>query len=423
MHTIHKLLYLCIFAALADNSAAAEVSDKPPGIVIAHRPAAAGVYVGSPSMVILPNGDIIASYDGFGPSHEFGRSYLFRSTDSGANWQPLPDVEDQNTSTLFVHHGKLYLMGLGSQLAGGPKHIEGDTAVRDGVVIRRSEDGGNTWTTPRDEQSGVLLTDGPYSTAPVPVVNYGGRVWRAVEDSKGPGEWAGCFRAFMMSAPENADLLHAKNWTSSNVVGRDTAWLSGEFEGWLEGNAVVTPAGQIVNILRVHYFSYNGDKAAMIRVSPDGKTATFDPETGFVQLPDAAKKFTIRYDPKSKHYWSLTNSVPRRHRKGGAEYQGGNPESTRNTLTLVSSPDLASWKIEEIVLYHPDTTKHGFQYADWQFDGDDIVAVVRTSHDDGVGGAHDMHDANFLTFHRIQEFRRLLKQQLRDPLKLFVESP
>lgn len=408
------IAYLCTCSAIAETP-------KPvsPGVVIAHRPASAGVYIGSPSLAILPNGDLVASHDGFGPNHQLGRTYLFRSTDGGKTWSKLPDVEDQNTSTLFVHRGDLYLMGLGSPPARRGETIEGDTAVRTGVCIRRSQDGGQTWTIPNDQATGLLLNEGPYSTAPVPVVEHNGRIWRAMEDAKAPGEWAGCFRAFVMSAPADSDLLDANNWTITNVVGRNTDWLNGEFEGWLEGNVVVTPSGGIVDILRVHYFSYNGDRAAVIRISDDGKKATFDPESGFIEFPDAAKKFTIRFDPISKHYWSLTNAVPKRHRKGESQYEGGNPESTRNTLTLISSPDLNHWTIEDIVIYHPDTRKHGFQYADWHFDGDDIVAAVRTSNDDGVGGAHDMHDANFLTFHRLPNFRDHLKQTLRDPLKLF----
>jgi len=58
-----------------------------------------------------------------------------------------------------------------------------------------------------------------------------------------------------------------------------------------------------------------------------------------------------------------------------------------------------------ILLYHPDVAKHGFQYADWLFDGADIIAACRTAYDDGLGGAHNNHDANFLTFHRFANFR------------------
>jgi hypothetical protein len=42
----------------------------------------------------------------------------------------------------------------------------------------------------------------------------------------------------------------------------------------------------------------------------------------------------------------------------------------------------------------------GFQYLDWQFDGEDIIAVCRTSWD-GI----NYHDANHITFHRLQHFR------------------
>ena len=44
---------------------------------------------------------------------------------------------------------------------------------------------------------------------------------------------------------------------------------------------------------------------------------------------------------------------------------------------------------------------------DWQFEGDDLIAVCRTAYDDGQGGANNNHDANFMTFHRWQNFRTL----------------
>jgi hypothetical protein len=72
---------------------------------------------------------------------------------------------------------------------------------------------------------------------------------------------------------------------------------------------------------------------------------------------------------------------------------------------LTSSPDLAHWTIRRILLHHPDTAKQGFQYVDWLFDDDDLIAVCRTACDDGQGGAHSYHDANYLTFHRVLKFR------------------
>ena len=367
---------------------------KVPGVVIKHIPAATQRYVGSPSIAILPDGSYVASHDVFGPGNvsdrREGATIVYVSSDKGTTWQKSSRLH-QAASTLFVHRGTLYLMGLG----------------HGSVLISRSDDSGRTWSKARDEDSGILLANSRYHTGPVPVVEHDGRIWRAMENTLGPGEWGSHFRAFMMSAPADSDLLRAENWTCSQWLGKDGSWLDKTFDGWLEGNAVVTPEGEIVNILRVHYHSYDGAKAAMIHVGKNGNTATFDPETGFIDFPGGAKKFTIRFDPVSKLYWSLSNYIPPKHKHGGQLYRAGNAESTRNTLALISSPDLRRWTIRAIVIYHPDAAKHGFQYADWQFDGDDIIAAVRTAYDDGLGGAHTMHDANYLTFHRIRGFRDL----------------
>jgi len=46
---------------------------------------------------------------------------------------------------------------------------------------------------------------------------------------------------------------------------------------------------------------------------------------------------------------------------------------------------------------------HAWQYVDWVFDGDDLVAASRTAY----GDSHNFHDANYLTFHRVRHFRTL----------------
>jgi hypothetical protein len=209
----------------------------------------------------------------------------------------------------------------------------------------------------------------------------------------------------MLSVPVDADLLQATNWTFSSFLRRDPKWLHGNFGAWLEGNAVVTSAGGIVNILRVDTPSLP-EKAAIAVVSEDGKSLSFDPTTGFVDFPGGAKKFTVRKDPKEGGYWTLASIV----RNAPAAAAGESefyvkPAAVRNTLALLRSGDLRKWEVRRILLYHPDVAKHGFQYVDWQFDGDDLIAVCRTAYEDGQGGANSAHDANFLSFHRIQRFR------------------
>jgi hypothetical protein len=325
----------------------------------------------------------VASHSFFGPGSARGRTYTFLSGDGGKTWQPKAEIVGLSFSSLFVHRGSLYLMGV----------------YHGNVGILKSDDEGATWTEPADAKSGLLLTqDKPYHSAPVPVVEHAGRIWRAMEDRQAGGKWPYHFRAFMMSAPADADLLDAASWTRSEPLASDPTWLDDELKGWLEGNAVVAPDGGIVNMLRVD--SWEGGKAAMIRVSADGRTCSFDPATDLVDFPGGGKKFTIRRDPIGGQYWSLVNGIDETTR------QGREAGAVRNSLVLVSSRDLRVWSIRRTVISHPDPVDHGFQYVDWQFDGDDIVAVSRTAFDDAFGGADNYHNANYFTFHRIEGFRK-----------------
>jgi len=359
-----------------------------PGVVIDHTPASSGIYVGSPSLAVLPNGDYVASHDEFGPkSTELSRavSHVFQSHDRGANWKKISIIDGAFWSTLFTHRGALYLIG--------PDKHHGN------VLIRRSADGGVTWTSPTSSSTGVLRDDGQYHCAPVPVIEHAGRLWRAMEWRNPPLAWGINYRAGMLSVPVGADLLDAANWTCSNFLLSDRAWNGGDMGAWLEGNAVVTPAGELLDVLRVQTKSPD-EKAAIVHISPDGKTASFDPTAGFIKFPGGAKKFTIRFDPQTKRYWTLASIVQDR-------YRSREPGAVRNTLALTTSSDLLNWEVRCILLHHPDIARHGFQYVDWLFDGEDIIAACRTAFDDDEGGAHNAHDANFLTFHRFAKFRRL----------------
>jgi hypothetical protein len=231
------------------------------------------------------------------------------------------------------------------------------------------------------------------------VVNHNGRLWRAMEEYTGP-RW-GAFKAFVMSAPVDADLLKAANWTSTNRIGPVKTGLDGNVGGVLEGNAVVAPDGAIVNVLRVEQPSFD-ESAAVMHVSPDGKTLSFDPQRDFILFPGGSKKFTIRYDEPSKKYWTLVNFVPNRYRDSGRR-----PAQTRNTLALACSTDLRNWEVRRELLNDDDVITVGFQYVDWLFDGDDIIAVVRTAFPEKDGTtAHNAHDANWMTFHRFAGFRK-----------------
>jgi hypothetical protein len=359
-----------------------------PGVVIHHSPQSSGLYIGSPSIAILPNGHYVASHDFFGPmsgEHEKARSQVFRSEDRGLTWAKTAEIHGAFWSSLFVHRGALYLLG--------PDRHHGN------VLIRKSLDEGRTWTSPTNAQAGLLRSDGEYHCAPMPVIEFQGRLWRGMEHRDPPAAWGINYRAGVLSAPIDADLLDAANWRSSEFVPSDRSWNNGDMGAWLEGNAVVDPEGQLVNVLRVQTSSPN-EKAAIVRISADGAKASFDPKLGFIDFPGGAKKFAIRWDPEAKLYWSLASIVLEKHR-------AKNPGSIRNALALTCSSDLRQWSVRCILLYHADVKNHGFQYVDWLFEGEDIIAACRTAYEDGQGGAHNNHDANYLTFHRFAKFRSL----------------
>jgi hypothetical protein len=313
-------------------------------------------------------------------------SWIFRSADKGKTWKKISEIRGQFWSTLFVHHQDLYIIGTYKEYGN--------------LIIRKSTNNGITWTEPTNNQTG-LLREGRYHTAPTPVIIYNGRIWRAFEHPEGPARlWARSFSAFTLSAPVDADLLKASSWTASTELPFDSTYLHGSFGGWLEGNAVVDKTGNIVDILRVATKLAGKEFAAIIHVSKDGRQSSFDPEKDFINFPGGSKKFTIRYDPKSKLYWTLSNYISPAYRN--IENTG----AVRNTLALCSSKDLINWDVNKILLHHSEEAKHGFQYVDWLFNDKDLIYLSRTAYDDGEDGANSFHNANFLTFHRVKKFRK-----------------
>lgn len=358
-------------------------------------------YVGSPSIVRLDNGDLLATHDYFGPgcpkNHEDEEhlTSVYRSSDDAKTWINVTHIANAYWSNLFKHRDAVYLLGTSQQ--------------NGSIVIRRSQDNGNTWTHPKDEKSGLLFRGGPfkeppnYHCAPMPVLAKDGRLYRAFEDCT-PRVWGTGFQSLVISIAEDADLLDANNWLMSNKLRYDPAWTpkgwgSPERPGWLEGNVVEAPNGEIWNMLRFNSTPVV-DKVAIVKVSDNGEHISFDPETGFIDFPGGMTKFTIRYDAITNLYFTLSNN-------------NTEPDwpSQRNILSLHISDDLIHWRHGKTLLEddlnlprEESLRQTGFQYVDWQFDGEDIIYLVRVAYD----GAHNYHDANRITFHRLESFRKEL---------------
>ena len=256
-----------LLAALASCTtalAAGEVVAKPrvevvPGVIIDHSPASSGLYIGSPSLAVLTNGDYVASHDFFGPKsaeQKSARSVVFRSSDRGRTWKKVSEVQGAFWSSLFVHRGALYLLG--------PDRHHGN------ILIRRSTDGGGTWTSPDSAATGLLRDNGEYHCAPMPVIEHNGRLWRAFEWRNPPIAWGINYRAGMLSAPADSDLLNSASWISTEFLSSSRLWNGGDMGAWLEGNAVVTPGGEMVDVLRVQTLSPE-EKAAMFASARTGR--------------------------------------------------------------------------------------------------------------------------------------------------------
>ncbi|MCB9147989.1 MAG: exo-alpha-sialidase [Caldilineaceae bacterium] len=370
---------------------------------VKYQDAATKTYLGSPSFVRLPQGDLLATHDYFGPgcplNHEREEhlSSVYRSSDDGASWTNVTHIAGGYWGNLFLHDGSIYHLGVSQQYGS--------------IVIRRSDDRGNTWTHPADAKSGLLFRGGPfreppnYHCAPMPVVHKDGRLYRAFEDCT-PCVWGSGFQSLVISVPADADLLDAANWTMSNKLAYDPAWTPQDWgplptPGWLEGNVVEAPNGELWNILRFNSKPVV-EKAAVVKIHENGARISFDPATGFIDFPGGMSKFVIRRDPVTGLYLTLTNN------NTDAAFP-----NQRNVLSLYVSTDLLHWTPKQTLLaddlplaYAESMRLTGFQYVDWHFDGDDLLYLVRTAYD----GAHNYHDSNRITFHKLAHFRQSLSQ-------------
>ena len=137
-------MLLSAAAAPAGEKGAADAARTDPGpvpgVVIKYLDPKTHDYIGSPSIAILGKGHYVAGHDVFGNGPQGKWTYVYESVDAGRTWRPLAEIKPQFWSSLFMHRGDLYVFGVG----------------HNAIVIRRSKDGGKTWSDPRDGATGVL---------------------------------------------------------------------------------------------------------------------------------------------------------------------------------------------------------------------------------------------------------------------------
>lgn len=350
------------------------------------------IYTTSPSIVVLSNGDYLISFNLFGGSlspsaEDSGTTLLFRSTDRGATWAELPSspMMDMKRGSLFVQGDDVFIYGY--------------RAAPGEVIIRRSSNGGETWT-PATQLTTNTRGGSPHN--PVFWTDESGqeRLWAAIGGSR-------------LLSGRTTDLLNASNWSSEGSSGNRMDAEQPDFgtgvsiEVASEAQIVGSPQTGVVVMPKVQmagvsapYFSYT----LLYRRAPGSNREVQD--AGFdewVALPGADKKFAASYDPVSGRFYVLSNPVL------PVDYEHNEPWNLiRNTAALISSEDLLHWDVEQIFLYSPNVAYEAFQYLNFDIEGDDMLVVSRTAFDIGLTPRPPRgHDSNLITFHRIENFREL----------------
>ncbi len=351
-----------------------------------------GTKLASPSIAKLSNGNLVASYD-----YQSGSTWYTAvevSTDGGKTWTQKATVQNLNWATLFCLNDVLYLMG--TQIT--------STANREKVAIAKSTDGGTTWSSLSTVDSTVQQAH----HAPTPAVVSGGRIYIAFEErinESGNNVGMAGYRAYMMSADVTADLTAASNWTRSSLVKIDpgefssNGYYGGSNSGFgiCEGNAVAGPDGMYI-IARISSEPTSG-LAYVMKLSADNTTLSFHK---IINLPVGTDKFVIRYDASTQKYIAIGND----------KHTGSYPNQ-RNVLSMYWSTDLETWNygatlISDNTLNMPEYTAayYGYQYPDFILDGEDILMVVR----EASGTTTYFHDANYITFYTVKNYKQFLQK-------------
>ena len=335
----------------------------------------------SPSLVRHPDGFLLASMDVFKGESPQNLTLIFRSDDNGKSWHYVSELMPCFWGKMFIHKGELYMLSVSTEY--------GD------LLIGKSLDGGKTFSAPVTLFRG---SNGKRGVAgihknPQNIVYHNGRIYETLEW----GSWLnkGYFHAAMvMSCDENDDLLKPENWHLTPPVVYDPDWEGTAFDGEcgnIEGTLVVTSEGKLYNYMR---YQTKLEKKILAFHVPDDPDAPIE-YSHSVAFEGNLSKFMIKRDPISGKYFSI---ISRRIE---------DPVTVRNLLSLVVSSDLVHWELVSDLIDRrfEDPNAVGFQYVDFEIEREDIIYLCRTA----INGAKNYHDANYSTFHRIENFRLLLK--------------
>ena len=378
-----------IFSALlttnVNNVNAIKVQDTTlPLNQIVWQPEKSNIFIGSPSIIRLDSGILVASSDRFGDGFKGSprNTSIYHSYDDGQSWNFTCWVKDQYWSNLFqIDSESSYRVNVEEKSKyrkTDNKNFVGETnennilyllgTLTDGpapIKISKSDDGGMTWketTTLFGEVEG----NDSYETGPTPCLINNGIVYRAMERMAPPNfRWPEDYEAVVIYANTSTNLMDKANWKISKPLPFDKNWIPNNWfpkptsPGYLEGNMIEGPTSSdgIYNLIRFNTRPYDGNKAILLKFDPTENSFVFD---SILDFPGGHSKFVIRRDPKTLRYITLSN--PQKNKLAGDQ---------RNILSLVSSSDMKIWTEHSVILEDDtgltalDSIRYtGFHYVD-----------------------------------------------------------
>jgi len=407
----------------------------PDYVVVGESPDPQGNPMYSPTILRLASGRLVAGYtqasrdfEDYGP----GEQVFLTSDDGGLSWQERARGSHLQ-GRIFRAGTSLYYLATGA-----------------GMAARRSDDDGETWSSP------VFLTSTSetWQQTPANVWHTRGNVYLAYERrSEVINAWGASVKALiLLRANENDDLTNPAAWTFSTelvvadiIPGLRTNELELDYFGVpffpqdfpnrypLGNGRSMSPIGwaepMVVQIMDPNHYWYDPTGrtfhilargstgstgyAGLTKVveNPDGSMhmslehAPSGVAMLYLPMPGGHLRFHIVYDETTQLYWLVssqpTDSMRRIDMLPPERF--GLPDNERHRLALHFSKNLVDWCFAGIVdmTSAPREARH---YASMDIDGDDLIVLSRS----GDARARNAHDGNLITFHRVRNFRDLV---------------
>lgn len=368
------------------------------------------ICVGSPYIVRLPSGKLLASFELWlqkpNSGVEGGIDYpnhcmIYESTDDGNRWHQI-STNSVTWASLFDVGEALYSIGV-------------DPKSRNAIIVR-SDDEGHHWSPP------TVIAKGDYSCGATSVVVKDGMAYKSYLGPVNGEDYPKYGRAklsgeVLLMGDTKQDLADSAAWRRSDpafgpqasevaALSRHAAPMPQMPVGTMEGNAFVAPDGRVNVLTRLNIDDQLATGlTARFRYDPQADNKNFQ----FVSLhamQGGQNKFQVIFDERSSLYWACVTPVPDTQPHvslWGEKGFRGSAGNTRRMLMLLYSADSWNWFEAGCVAVSRNPLE-AFHYASLTPSGDDMLVLSRTS----LGGApYNNHDSNMITLHRVKDFRSL----------------